>query len=204
MQPPEEASVETQPSREAQMGFETQPSLMAQQKVTTMKFSTAATETDNSECDLSTPSTPVSHRKRSRRQKSKSPVVIEPTSESRLCLEQAEVCREQARMAARLKRWKAAQGLFYTAIGLCQRALGSRPDLKEQSEAQEYLQELTSEISTYSELAKSMERPLMTAPPMTINSTPVLSNAAPNAVAPTMPLAATTPSFSDAGRRFGF
>ena len=101
--------------------------------------------------------------KRSRRSKRNKAAAQAPivSSEYRDFLEQAEICREQARNAARMKRWKAARGLFDTAIGLCQRALGLRPGSDERNEAQEYLQQLTMEVSTYSELANSKERPFV-------------------------------------------
>jgi hypothetical protein len=138
--------------------------------------------------------------KRARRLKRNDTVESTVLSESeyRVCLEQAEICRTQARDAARLKRWKAARGLFETAMSLCQRALGMRRNNDEEKEAQEYLHQLNMEVSTYSELAKSMERPLM---PAAKNSTalPVIS-AAPT-LSPTMPLAAASPSFSNAARR---
>ncbi|MDF2439890.1 MAG: hypothetical protein JWN98_874 [Abditibacteriota bacterium] len=111
------------------------------------------------------------------------------------CLEQAEICREQARAAARLKRFKAARGLFATAINLCQRALGLKthepsPSADHTDEAQEYLRQLTMEMSTYSELAKSMERPLSG------NASPSIHEAAVAALS-TMPLASNSPSFSN-------
>ncbi len=106
------------------------------------------------------------------------------------CLQQAEICREQAQEAARMKRFKAARGLFTTAIALCQRALsacaarnkdganlpknspthadhnvenaGNSNDFLSGDDAaiQAYLQQLNTEMATYSDLARSMERPL--------------------------------------------
>ncbi len=103
------------------------------------------------------------------------------------CLQQAEICREQAQEAARMKRFKAARGLFATAIALCQRALNacadrkkdngvaasasiSEPETNENAHAgaikaddvaiEAYLQQLNIEMATYSDLARSMERPL--------------------------------------------
>lgn len=117
------------------------------------------------------------------------------TNAYRECLEQAEICREQARAAARLKRFKAARGLFATAISLCQRALGLKtngpaPAAGQTDEAQEYLRQLTMEMSTYSELAKSMERPLCS------KATPSIHDAAVAALA-AMPVASTSSSFSN-------
>lgn len=105
------------------------------------------------------------------------------------CLVQARICREQAQEAARLKRFKAAVGLFQTAISLCQRAVTLRksPPLASldsnavasissaqstpgqdapaapanDGEAREYLQVLAVELSAYDELARSMNRPLI-------------------------------------------
>lgn len=75
------------------------------------------------------------------------------------CLAQADICREQAREAANMHRFKAAAGLFATAQSLCQRAIvlhnGPAP------EAHERLSQLTVEMQMYRDLAKSMERPLL-------------------------------------------
>ena len=79
------------------------------------------------------------------------------------CLEEAEICREQAREAVRLKRFKAARGLFSTAASLCRRAIevcGER--LEARREANERLRQIEDEMSAYSELAKSLGRPLKT------------------------------------------
>ena len=99
------------------------------------------------------------------------------------CLQQAEICRTQAQEAARMKRFKAARGLFATAIALCQSALSacaarnkerkseialdasenlSGDAILEGDDAaiQAYLQQLNIEMATYSDLARSMERPL--------------------------------------------
>jgi hypothetical protein len=97
--------------------------------------------------------------KTKRRHRRKTANIAPPLDDDyRDCLEQAEVCREQARLAAGLKRYGAARGLFATAINLCQRALGLRAGAAD--EASERLRQLNIEMSTYSELAKSMERPL--------------------------------------------
>ena len=80
-------------------------------------------------------------------------------------LEQAEICREQAHDAVRLRRWKAATGLFATAVGLCGRAVQTGGD--ECTEASDALRQMQVEMSTYDELARSMCKPLMT--PSTMN-----------------------------------
>ena len=74
-------------------------------------------------------------------------------------LEQAEVCREQAHDAVRMKRFKAACGLFSTAIALCNRAVAMGGEAC--TEAKETLRQMQMEMATYSELARSMERPIM-------------------------------------------
>lgn len=74
------------------------------------------------------------------------------------CLEQADICCEQARAAASLKRFTAARGLFNTAVALCQRAVAL--DGVARAEAEGRLRQLHSEMSVYSELARSKERPL--------------------------------------------
>ncbi len=75
------------------------------------------------------------------------------------CLEQAEICREQALNAARLKRFKAACGLFNTAISRCRYAITLGGGACE--EASDKLTQLESELSIYADLARSMERPLL-------------------------------------------
>jgi hypothetical protein len=77
-------------------------------------------------------------------------------------LEQAEVCREQAHDAVRMKRWKAAYGLFSTAVALCNRAAAMGGDAC--TEAREALRQMQIEMATYGELARSMEKPLLAAP----------------------------------------
>ena len=72
-------------------------------------------------------------------------------------LEQAEICREQARDAARLRRFKAAFGLFSTAAALCRHALASGADA---DQATACLRSIDSEMAAYSELARSMDKPL--------------------------------------------
>jgi hypothetical protein len=181
-------------------------------KVKSMKYNTTATDASD-DVDLSptifatpepAPTANLSDGKLSRAQRRKAKkvdVALAQVSPYRECLEQAEICREQARAAARLKRWKAARGLFDTAISLCQRALGVRSAQEDDRQAQEYLNQLTMEISTYSELAKSMERPLMGG--SSTASLTSMTNAAlsPQGFAPTMPLNAASSSFSNAGKR---
>jgi len=76
-------------------------------------------------------------------------------------LEQAEVCREQARDAARLKRFRAALGLFVTAANLCRHALTKAGDEKTGLDnavlalATERLSQIDVEMATYTELARS-------------------------------------------------
>lgn len=78
------------------------------------------------------------------------------------CLWQAEICCEQAREAARLKRLHAACGLFATAQSLLKRAIASSGDLCAEAceDAREKLKNITSEMATYSDLAKSAARPM--------------------------------------------
>lgn len=76
------------------------------------------------------------------------------------CLEQADICCEQARAAASLKRFTAARGLFNTAVALCQRAVALNGVARADAEGR--LRQLHSEMSAYSELARSKERPLVT------------------------------------------
>lgn len=72
-------------------------------------------------------------------------------------LEQAEVCREQAREAARLNRFRSALGLFATASALC-RHVESNGDTALIALAQERLQSLSLESTTYGELARTTRR----------------------------------------------
>jgi hypothetical protein len=73
-------------------------------------------------------------------------------------MQQAEICCEQARAAARLKRLKAACGLFATAQSLLTRAVSLGGDAC--SEARERLNSISAEMATYCELAKSAARPI--------------------------------------------
>lgn len=78
-------------------------------------------------------------------------------------LEQAEICREQAHDAVRLKRFKAACGLLSTAIALCNRAINMGGESC--TDAKDTLRQMQIELATYNELARSMERPLMSQAP---------------------------------------
>ena len=92
----------------------------------------------------------------SRRTKPAPPAELPPVVS---CLEQAEICREQARDAARLKRFRAAFGLFSTAAALCRHAFtiqGADENFK--SLATDRLQQIDVEMATYAELARSLER----------------------------------------------
>lgn len=86
-------------------------------------------------------------------------VPVAPVADSplALCLEQAEVCREQAREAASLKRFRSALGLFATASALC-RHVESNGDEAQIALAQERLQSLSIESTTYGELARAARR----------------------------------------------
>jgi hypothetical protein len=71
-------------------------------------------------------------------------------------LDQAEVCREQARDAARMKRFRAAIGLFLTAANLCRHARNAAVTDNEVLDlANERLEQIDLEMATYTELAKS-------------------------------------------------
>lgn len=77
-------------------------------------------------------------------------------------LEQAEVCREQARDAVRLKRFRAALGLFSTAAALCRRVKTTQEaDEATRLLADERLQQIDIETATYTEMMTSMEKPLI-------------------------------------------
>lgn len=75
-------------------------------------------------------------------------------------LEQAEVCREQARDAARLKRFRAALGLFSTAAALCRR-VKAEPNTDEATLllADERLHQIDLESATYTELLNTLSKP---------------------------------------------
>ena len=76
------------------------------------------------------------------------------------CLEQAEICREQARDAVRLKRFRAALGLFSTASALCRRAsVFQGADEAVRTMAVDRLRQIEMEMATYAELVRSLERP---------------------------------------------
>lgn len=87
----------------------------------------------------------------------------EPESSSASFLEQAEVCREQARDAAKLKRFRAAIGLFLTAANLCRHARKSavteqKIDHEVMELATQKLEQIDIEMATYSELARVSEK----------------------------------------------
>lgn len=82
--------------------------------------------------------------------------VSSPEANDLSWLQQAEIFREQAREAARLKRYKAALGLFSTAATLCRNA--SENDKAAQS--LDLLHQIDVEAATYQELARSMNKPL--------------------------------------------
>ena len=86
-------------------------------------------------------------------------VITTQNANFQTCLEQAEICCEQARLAARRRRYEAACGLFSTAIALYQRAI-TMNDVSYAAIA-EQLRHIEIERSAYSELAKSMARPLL-------------------------------------------
>ena len=90
--------------------------------------------------------------------KTKSAAAVLPLSVT--FLRQAETCREQARDAVRLKRYKAAMGLFATAAALCRSdAVVHEVDEKIRAMAADCLRQIDSEMSAYRELARSLERP---------------------------------------------
>jgi hypothetical protein len=73
---------------------------------------------------------------------------------------QAETCCEQARIAGRQRRYKAAYGLFSTALALYKRA--TLLDGVSYVALESRVHEVENEMAVYSELAKSMARPLNT------------------------------------------
>jgi hypothetical protein len=133
-------------------------------------FSSA--RSNSSEPRTGIPKTVTPRTTRKKRRKVAMTPAEEPRDEFHECLHQAEICREQAQEAARLKRFKAARGLFQTAIALCQRAMGLRRSTLHSSGPAEasappedglssYLQVLTVEMTTYADLARSLERPIV-------------------------------------------
>ncbi len=75
------------------------------------------------------------------------------------CLQQAEICCEQARDAARLKRFRAAFGLFTTASTLCRHVYACKEtDEATKLLATECLHQIDIEMATYAELARTLER----------------------------------------------
>ncbi len=92
----------------------------------------------------------------SRRAKVVVPALPDPCQS---CLQQAEICREQARDAARLKRFRAAFGLFTTAATLCRHVFaGKETDEPTKLIANECLRQIDIEMATYAELARISER----------------------------------------------
>lgn len=71
---------------------------------------------------------------------------------------QAETCCEQARLAARARRFRAASGLFSTAAALYKRATLLEGVSYQSVEAR--LSQIEDEMAAYSELARSISRPL--------------------------------------------
>ncbi|RYG59331.1 hypothetical protein EON80_25840 [bacterium] len=72
------------------------------------------------------------------------------------CLLQAEICREQARDAARMKRFRAAFGLFSTAANLCRHVASvAENDENTRFVAAERLQQIDIEMAMYAELARA-------------------------------------------------
>ncbi|HVF10857.1 MAG TPA: hypothetical protein VNA16_08650 [Abditibacteriaceae bacterium] len=91
-------------------------------------------------------------------------------------VQEAELCCEHARLAARLKRFEASRGLFLTAAALYHRAITAAGTCYPSIENR--LREIELEMAAYSELARSMARPLLSQPPVapTGNSTPASNN----------------------------
>lgn len=67
-------------------------------------------------------------------------------------IEQADVCCREARLAARMKRLRAACGLFETALSLLRRAVQFGGAIK--NEASERLIQITTEAAIYAELCR--------------------------------------------------
>ena len=117
-----------------------------------------------------------------RSKKSKHPNLQNSAAASNECpncrdyMQQAEICCEQARAAARLKRLKAACGLFATAQSLLTRAVSLGGDAC--SEARERLNSISAEMATYCELAKSAGRPMHQTKTPLANPAPVRSSSA--------------------------
>ena len=100
-------------------------------------------------------------KKLSRRAKSvvPAPLPAGELSSNLSCLLQAEICREQARDAARLKRFRAAFGLFATAATLCRHVFSTKEaDASARALATERLHQIDIEMATYAELARTLER----------------------------------------------
>lgn len=76
----------------------------------------------------------------------------EAASASHDLLEQAEVCCREARVAARMKRLRAACGLFQTAQSLLKRAIETGGAARQ--EAAERLAQIGNEAAVYAELCR--------------------------------------------------
>jgi hypothetical protein len=74
-------------------------------------------------------------------------------------MEEAEICCEHARIAGRQRRYRAAIGLFTTAATLYRHA--GAIDGVSYPAIEERLRHIDTEMSAYSELARSMSRPLV-------------------------------------------
>ena len=74
-------------------------------------------------------------------------------------LEEAEICCEHARIAGRQRRYRAAIGLFNTAATLYRHA--GTIDGVSYPAIEERLRHIDNEMSAFSELARSMSRPLL-------------------------------------------
>ena len=76
--------------------------------------------------------------------------------DARDLVEQAEVCCREARMAARMKRLRAACGLFETAQSLLKRAVALGGNAR--AEASEKLSQIATESAIYAELCRDHTR----------------------------------------------
>ena len=69
-------------------------------------------------------------------------------------IEQADVCCREARLAARMKRLRAACGLFETALSLLRHAVQLGGAIK--NEATERLSQISTEAAIYAELCRDI------------------------------------------------
>ena len=88
----------------------------------------------------------------SRTKKQKTKVANANQEPGRDLIEQADVCCREARLAARMKRLRAACGLFETALSLLRRAAQFGGAIK--NEAIERLSQITTEAAIYAELCR--------------------------------------------------